>query len=155
YFSPERAAFRQQQPGGALGGPVRKGRLFFFGDYQGTRTTEGIETGVIPVPSLAERAGSFSDAAGSLNGTVNGPYWAKLLSQRLGYEVVPGEIYYAAGCATSAQCVFPNAVIPSRAWSAPAQHLLPYVPAPNSGGSAFSTAASAQTVRDDKGSVRL
>jgi hypothetical protein len=155
YFSPERAAFRQQQPGGTVGGPIRKGRLFFFGDYQGTRTTEGIETGVIPVPSLAERAGNFGDAAGSLNGTVNGPFWATLLSQRLGYGVVPGEIYYAAGCTTTTQCVFPNAVIPSRAWAAPAQHLLPYVPAPNSGGSAFSTGASAQTVRDDKGSFRL
>ena len=155
YFSPDRAAFRQQQPGGTLGGPVRKRRLFFFGDYQGTRTTEGIETGLIPVPSLAQRAGSFADAAASLNGTVNGPYWARLLSQRLGYAVVPGEMYYAPGCATPVQCVFPNAIIPSRAWSAPAQHLLAYVPLPNSGTAAFSTGASAQTVRDDKGALRL
>ncbi len=30
-----------------------------FGDYQGTRLTEGIDTGDISVPSLAERGGSF------------------------------------------------------------------------------------------------
>jgi hypothetical protein len=151
YFSPERAAFEQQQPGGTLGGPLKKGKVFFFGDYQGTRTTEGIETSVIPVPSMAERGGNFSDAASSLDRTVNGPYWANLLSQRLGYGVSPGEAYYTPGCTTASQCVFPNATIQLRAWSAPAQHLLPYVPTPNTGASAFSTGASAQTVRDDKG----
>jgi hypothetical protein len=154
-FSPERAAFKQQQPGGTLGGPIRRGKVFFFADYQGTRTTEGIETGVIPVPSLAERSGNFAGAANSLTGSVNGPYWANLLSQRLGYGVSPGEAYYAPGCTTASQCVFPNAVIPVRAWSAPAQHLLQYVPTPNAGSSAFSTGASTQTVRDDKGSFRL
>ena len=60
YFSPERAEFKQQQPGGTVGGPLKKGKVFFFADYQGTRTTQGIETGLIPVPSLAERAGNFS-----------------------------------------------------------------------------------------------
>src|SRR5262249_2406630 len=117
YFSPERAAFEQQQPGGTFGGPVRKQKTFFFADYQGTRTTEGIETGVIPVPSMAEREGSFVDAAGLLTGTVNGPYWAGLLSQRLGYRVSPGQPYYTPGCTTASQCVFPGALIPRRAWS--------------------------------------
>jgi len=155
YFSPERAAFEQQQPGGTLGGPLTKGKAFFFADYQGTRTTEGIETGVIPVPSTAQRGGSFADAAGSLNGTVNGPYWAGLLSERLGYRVSPGEPYYTPGCTTASQCVFPGALIPQRAWSAPARHLLQYVPEPNVGSSAFSTGAAAQDVRDDKAAVRL
>jgi hypothetical protein len=155
YFSPERAEFKQQQPGGTIGGPIRKGKLFFFADYQGTRTTQGIETGVIPVPSLAQRAGNFGDAASSLSGTVNGPYWANLLSQRLGYTVSQGEPYYTPGCTLASQCVFPNAVIPVNAWSAPSQHLLQYIPTPNSGASAFSTGAFPQTVRDDKGSFRV
>jgi hypothetical protein len=154
-LSPERAAFEQQQPGGTLGGPVMKRQLFFFTDYQGTRTTEGIETGVIPVPSMAERAGDFSDATSTLTGTVNGQYWANLLSQRLGYGVAPGEPYYVPGCSSRSQCVLPGAVIPASAWSSPAQHLLQYIPTPNTGSSGFSTGASAQTVRDDKGSLRL
>jgi hypothetical protein len=155
YFSPERAEFKQQQPGGTVGGPVKKGRVFFFADYQGTRTTQGIETGLIPVPTMAERAGNFFLNPSSLDGTVNGPYWASLLSRRLGYPVSPGEPYYTPGCVSSAQCVLPGAIIPARAWSSPAQHLLQYIPTPNSGDSAFSTGAFPETVRDDKGSVRI
>lgn len=155
YFSPERAEFKQEQPGGTIGGPLKKGRVFFFSDYQGTRTTEGIETGLIPVPTLAERTGDFSANPSALSGTVNGGYWASLLSSRLGYVVRPGEPYYTAGCTNPSQCVLPNGMIPQRAWSAPAQHLLQYIPTPNSGSSQFSTAADPQTVRDDKGSGRI
>jgi hypothetical protein len=155
YFSPERAAFEQNQPGGTFGGPIKHQRLFFFTDYQATRTTQGVETGLIPVPSDQQRAGNFNDIAGSLTGSVNGKNWANLLSQRLGYPVLPGEAYYTPGCVTSAQCVFPNATIPTRAWSAPARNLLQYIPAPNSGDSQFSTGAFAQTVRDDKFSIRI
>jgi hypothetical protein len=158
YFSPDRARFEQQQPGGTFGGPVKivkKAKLFFFTDYQGTWTTQGIETGRIPVPSLAQRSGDFASVSNALGGTAHGAYWANLLSQRLGYAVSPGEPYYVPGCTSSAQCIFPSAVIPSSAWSAPAQHLLQYIPAPNSGQSAFSTAAAAETVRDGKGSLRV
>lgn len=155
YFVPERAAFRQNQFGGTLGGPIRKQKVFFFGDYQGTRTTEGVETGLIAVPTPEERGGDFSAAAAQLTGAVKGPYWADLLSAKLGYPVSPGEPYSTPGCASSAQCVFPGALIPANAWSAPAQHLLPYIPQSNSGPGLFSTSASDQTVRDDKGSFRL
>src|SRR5258708_21000994 len=85
YFSPERAEFKQNQPGGTFGGPLKRGRIFFFGDYQATRTTQGIETGNISVPSLLNRAGNFSDIAGGLDGAVNGSNWAHLLSPRPGY----------------------------------------------------------------------
>src|SRR5262249_15688768 len=124
YFSPQRATFTQQQPGGTLGGPLRKGKLFFFADYQATRTTQGIEAGLIQVPSVADRSGNLGDLASTLTGTVNGPYWASELSKRLGYSVQPGERYYTPGCVSSTQCVFPNAVIPIQAWSSPAPHLL-------------------------------
>ncbi len=36
YFATSSTPFRRNQFGGALGGPVRKNRLFFFADYQGT-----------------------------------------------------------------------------------------------------------------------
>lgn len=153
YFSPERAAFRQNQPGGTVGGPIKQSKLFFFADYQATRTTQGIETGLIPVPSDSERAGNFG--ADSLTGMVNGQYWANLLTQRLGYTVSPGQAYYLPGCTNVAQCVFPNAVVPQRTWSTPAQRLLKYIPTANAGDGLFSTGASALTVRDDKFSGRL
>jgi hypothetical protein len=41
----------------------RKGKAFFFVDYQGQRTVEGIETGLVSVPSLLNHAGDFSDSA--------------------------------------------------------------------------------------------
>ena len=155
YFSPTRGAFDQNQFGGTLGGPIRKDKLFFFSDYQGTRLTEGVATGVIPVPSLADRAGNLADIASTLTGTVTGQSWANQLSKELGYPVYAGESYYTPGCVSPSQCVLPNAVIPMSAWSAPAQHLLQYIPTPNVGSSAFSTSSSNETLRDDKGSYRL
>lgn len=59
YFSPTRGAFDQNQFGGTGGGPIRKNRMFFFADYQGTRLTQGVDTGDIAVPTLAERNGIF------------------------------------------------------------------------------------------------
>lgn len=155
YFATERARYDRNQFGGAVGGPVRKDKTFFFADYQGTRLTRGMETGQISVPSAANRSGDFSDLARSLTGKVNGQYWAGRLSQKLGYAVHPGEPYYTEGCTTSAQCVLPNARIPRQAWSAPAKALLPYIPSPTQGNNTFSTSAYNQMLRDDKGAIRI
>lgn len=155
YFDPVRPAFRQNQFGGTLGGPVRHQKVYFFADYQGTRTNQGVETGLISVPSVQDRAGNLSDLAASLTGKVGGSYLATLLSQKLGYAVLEGEPYYTPGCAANSSCVFPNAVIPHRAWSSPALGLLQYIPSPNNGDDQFSTSSYAQTVRDDKTSGRI
>ena len=142
YFDPTRSDFKQNQFGGTLGGPIRHDKLFFFTDYQGTRTTQGISTGSITVPSLAQRNGNFGD----LTGSVSGPYLASLLTAKLGYTVTSGEPYTS---------VFPTGNIPQAAWSAPGKNLLQYIPQPNVSANQFSTSAYAQTVRDNKGSVRV
>src|ERR1700677_3829609 len=154
YFSPTRGAFRQNQFGGTFGGPSRRDRIFFFTDYQGTRQTQGIDTGTISVPSSADRVGNLSDLSSNLTGVVGGPYFANLLTQKLGYGVTSGESYYVPGCANSTQCVFPNAVIPQTAWSVPAQRMLQYIPAPNTA-NGYATSSFNQIVRDDKGAVRI
>jgi hypothetical protein len=155
FFDPEKGRFDQNQFGGTLGGPIKRDKIFFFADYQGGRTTQGIETGRLSVPSVSNRAGDFSDVAGSLTGTVSGSYMAQLLSQRLGYGVTPNEAFYVPGCVSTAQCVFPGALIPTGAWSAPAQRLLPYIPTPNAGLHTFSSAAGTEHLRDDKGALRM
>ncbi len=155
YFSLERAPFHQNQFGGTLGGPVPHApRLFFFADYQGTRQTQGIDTGLIAIPTLANRTGDLSAQAASLSGRVSGGAFAQRLSDRLGYAVRQGEPYVTPGC-TTATCVFPGGILPRRVVSAPAQHLLAYIPQPNQGAATFSTSSYAQRLRDDKGSLRL
>jgi len=161
FFDPTRAPFIQNQFGGTIGGPIKRDNVFFFGDYQGTRNTQGVETGLLPVPSLADRTGDLSDLRSSLTGHVNGSYLANLLTQRLGYGVTPGEAFFASptsgttGCTSSASCVFPNAVIPPSVWSIPAQRLLQYLPLPNIGSNEYSNASLAQRLGDGKGSARV
>ena len=154
FFSSDRGTFDQNQFGGTLGGPIVKEKAFFFGDYQGTHMTQGVDSGSIFVPSAADRSGNLVDLASQLTGTVGGPYWANQLAQKLGYAVAAGEPYYTAGCMTTAQCVFPNAVIPQTAWSVPAQKLIGYIPLPNNPNGSFSTSSQSETLVDNKGGLR-
>jgi hypothetical protein len=155
FFSPERGVFQQNQAGGLFGGPIVKNKVFFYADYQGTRLNEGVDTGLISLPSLLNREGNFSDVAGQMAGTVSGQYWANQLAGKLGYAVSPGEPYYTPGCGSSSQCVFPGAIIPQQIWSGPAQKLLPYIPVPNLLNNYFSTSAIDETLADDKAAMRV
>ena len=145
YFSPERAVFHQNQYGGTFGGPIRKEKIFFFADYQGQRYIQGIETGYVSVPSLANRSGDFGSAA-AFTGQVNGPYLAQVLSQRLGVPVTQGE--------TFAQ-VFPNGIVPTSAWGAASKRLLQYIPLPNVGDHQFSTGQYKRRINDSKTAGRV
>ncbi len=98
YFAPSKSELRQNQFGYTLGGPIWKDHLFFFSDYQGTRQVAGAETGLQTVPTVDERQGNFDPS--TLTGTIDGPYWAQVLSQRLGYPVTQGEQYSFVGCVT-------------------------------------------------------
>ena len=155
FFVAGKSELRQNQFGFAVGGPFWKNRLFWFTDYQGTRQTAGAETGIVSVPTLAERQGNFDPA--DLSGTIDGTYWAQVLSQRLGYGVTNGEPYSFPGCTMTSDCVFPGGVIPQRAFSKPAIGILPYIPVgnvdPNAG--LYSDNSQKNRLQDDKTGQRV
>jgi hypothetical protein len=155
FFDPTRATFQQNQFGGTIGGPIKKDKIFFFADYQGERTVEGIETGIVSVPSLANRLGDFSDSANTLTGKVASAFLGQTLGSNLKYGVTVGEPFYTPGCVSTSQCVFPNAKIPETAFAVPAQKMLQFIPVPNLGASEFSTGADQLRLSDDKGSARM
>ena len=157
YFSPIRGAFKQNQFGGTFGGPIVRKKLFFFVDYQGTRQIVG-QVANVPMYSNADLTGNLADVSSALTGTVTGQYWANALSSELGYAVTNGENYYLPGCDSSSQCVFPNAIIPPSAISAPAKALVNYIPPANTsagGAPFFVTGAYNNVLRDDKGGIRI
>src|SRR5262249_8260821 len=55
--------FQRNQFGAALGGPLRKERLFFFGNFEGFRQRLGLSN-VAVVPDLQARQGLLPNAAG-------------------------------------------------------------------------------------------
>jgi len=143
YFDPQRGVFKRNQFGGTIGSPIIRNKVFFFGDYQGTREIRGVSSGQVNVPSVLERGGDFSDVAtinpnynqftGSVrSGTSTGEF-ADVLTKRLGYTVSPNEPYWFSGCTTNSQCVFPGATgpfIPQAAWSPVAVKTLKFIPTP-------------------------
>ncbi len=59
YFAASREKFNLNQFGGALGGPIKKDKTFFFIDYQGRRQRKGVAFNGF-VPTAAMRTGDFS-----------------------------------------------------------------------------------------------
>jgi len=160
FFDPGRGAFKRNQFGYAVGGPFLKNKLFWFTDYQGTREVRGLSSGFVEVPTQAEREGNFTGLNAFLDSCgnptkVNGPYWAQVLSNRLGYTVTSGEPYSPPTCTSTADCVFPGDIIPTSAFASPVLPTLKYIPLPNTGGNLFTTSGQNRRVVDDKAGQRV
>ena len=56
-----KAKMRWNMFGGTVGGPIKKDKLFFFGDYQGERFDFPASVGAVNVFTAKERAGDFSE----------------------------------------------------------------------------------------------
>jgi hypothetical protein len=167
----QRGAYHQNQFGGTFGGPVKRDKIFFFADYQGNRKSVAQTEVINGAPSAATEQGNLSGliptaaggtcVTGCLTGSVNGAAWAQQLSQQLGQTVTAGEAYFAQGCTTYANCVFPNAQLPTTAFSPISAKLLHYIsPATGSIGAAtgtgtFSTNSGKLNLDDNKFSGRL
>jgi hypothetical protein len=61
FFDTDIPPFRRNQFGADAGGPIRKDKVFVFGDYEGIRQSKGI-TNVVTVPSAAARNGTLCSA---------------------------------------------------------------------------------------------
>jgi len=159
FFDPAKGAFKRNQFGYAVGGPAIKNKLFWFTDYQGWREVRGVSTGLVEVPTVPMRSGIFSVSAFLDNAgkpaTVNGPYWAQVLSNRLGYGVTSGESYSFNSCSDPAACVFPGGVIPARAFAPTTNPLLKYFPLPNTGANILTSAGLNRRLNDDKAGQRV
>jgi hypothetical protein len=73
FFAPAsepKPKYLRNQFGGSIGGPIKHDRTFFFVDYEGTRSREGI-TRITNVPTAQERAGNFTQ---SLFGVPTDPF---------------------------------------------------------------------------------
>ncbi len=127
-----RGPFKQNQYGGALGGPILKNKLFMFGDYQGTRIASSggaIQNlgygGFYTIPTPAMTKGDYSSL---LTNTVVG-------TDALGRNILQGAIYDPASTRTvNGQLVrdaFPNNIIPTNRFDPASAKILSLYPASN------------------------
>ena len=128
----EVSKYHQNWPGGTIGGPILKDKLFFFGAYQYISQITPESGGNVTVPTPAELGGNFSVDAGPA-GTAPGPTdsWGTFTATPIPSTIV------IPGCAgdTWAQCAYSNGgVFPGSAISSISKALSSkYIPAPNSG----------------------
>jgi len=117
-----RPVYRQNQFGGAAGGPIIKNRFFIFGDYQGTRQktpSAGFDT----FPTPAELQGNFSGLLGpSIGSGANGNIAQYQVFDPASTTTVNGQLVRSP---------FPGNIIPTTRFDPAAAKIAAIFPAPN------------------------
>lgn len=136
---------RWQQFGGSLGGPIKKDKLFFFADFQGTRQKSGL-TNIVTVPTLTalQSCNPATNATSSTPGFCNLGDYLNSINPAAGYST-GGQAYdpstgVAFNCVQpctpgSGRTAFTNNLIPIAMIDPAAAHFLSMFPAPNRAGS--------------------
>ena len=60
YFSPTAVAYKRNQYGGTVGGPIKKNKMFFFGGFQGTGIHQNPDNSITTVPTRAMMSGDWT-----------------------------------------------------------------------------------------------
>ncbi|HKW65471.1 MAG TPA: carboxypeptidase regulatory-like domain-containing protein [Candidatus Acidoferrum sp.] len=133
-------AFKQNQFGGTLGGPIKKDKTFFFGSYEGRRIVQGVVSQPVIVPTAAQESGDFSSGA-TFTGSLFDPTVAGMLQDRCGtgsalpanqklspaaQALVGGVV--SGGPSVPYSTIFTNNQIPTGCFDPVAVSLLQYVP---------------------------
>ncbi len=128
----KKGAFRQNQFGATFGGPIRRNKTFFFGDYEGTRIRQQVpETATVPTQAeISSGYTNFSDLTALQSGQ---------LTDASGKSYPLGTIFDPASTTTlsNGQFVrtpFTGNAIPSSRLDPNAVKLLQLFPAPTQGG---------------------
>jgi len=124
---------RWQQFGGSLGGAIIKNKLFYFGDFQGTRQTAGLTNQVsVPTALIEQSCNPATNASSSTPGFCN---LSQYLSPAVGYGT-GGQVYDpSTGAADgSGRTAFAGNLIPIGRIDPAAGKILALFPAPNVAG---------------------
>ena len=107
FFAPAgepKPKYLRNQFGGAIGGPIVSDRTFFFADYEGTRSREGI-TRITNVPTAEERIGNFSNG---VFGVPTNPFTGMPFDG----GIIPDFFIHPVGRAIAALYPLPNRFVP-------------------------------------------
>ena len=72
FFAKQRPVLKQNQFGGSVGGPIKTDKTFFFADYEGFRSRQGVAN-LITVPTVRMRSGDFSELSTPIFDPTTGP----------------------------------------------------------------------------------